>query len=244
MSELVERVKRGISRGSVSLVGVIGVLCVFFGAFLGVAVHIGFFALVAVGAFGPGLLRELGLLDDLDEFQKEAIVRAGYRSYLVGGVILTAVVIARQWGTLRLGDDLVPASALLALLMVVFAVSYSLNFWDVRRAASRVLAGFGGFWLIFVVVSHATEPFSILIEGMVVAVPFLVGSLLCRRWPRLMGLVIFLVACYATYLFDLYRFSPAEKAFHSLFVGSLLVLPLASLGVALIRYKSPEHNEY
>ena len=124
------------------------------GAFLSVSVHMGFLALFAAGAFGPGLLRELGLLRDLDEFQEEAALRSGYRSYLIGGVILTAVVIARQWSTLRLGDDLIPASCVLVLLLVICSVSYSLSFWDVRRAASLVLCGFGLFWLIFVVLSH------------------------------------------------------------------------------------------
>ena len=47
----------------------------------------GFIALVGVGTFGPGVLRELGWLRDKDEFQMEAQRRAGYHGFLAAGLL-------------------------------------------------------------------------------------------------------------------------------------------------------------
>jgi len=45
-------------------------------------VSLWFFLLVGVGTFGPGLLRELGLLNDRGEFQRRADHRVGYYAFL------------------------------------------------------------------------------------------------------------------------------------------------------------------
>ena len=60
--------------------------------FLLTGVSWGFLALVAVGTFGPGILRELGWLKDKDEFERRAARRAGYHAYLVGGFITFLIV--------------------------------------------------------------------------------------------------------------------------------------------------------
>jgi hypothetical protein len=65
------------------------------GAVAGVAVHPGFLLLAALGAFGPALLRETGLLHDQDEFQRQAAASAAGHGYLAGGLFVTAVLVAR-----------------------------------------------------------------------------------------------------------------------------------------------------
>jgi len=42
---------------------------------------------MGVGAFGPGILRELGWLKDQDEFQRRAAHRAGYHAFAVTGLV-------------------------------------------------------------------------------------------------------------------------------------------------------------
>lgn len=64
------------SPGELVSVGLVAI-----GLWLGVAVHKGFLILMAMGAFGPNVLRQLRLLDDLDEFQDEAASRAGLRAF-------------------------------------------------------------------------------------------------------------------------------------------------------------------
>ena len=59
-----------------SPVGFIAFVLFVVGLWLGITAHRGFMILMAMGAFGPGVLRQLGLLNDLDEFQKEASAKA------------------------------------------------------------------------------------------------------------------------------------------------------------------------
>ena len=40
-----------------------------------------FLLLAAFGTFGPGILREMGWLRDQDEFQRQAVHRAGYHAF-------------------------------------------------------------------------------------------------------------------------------------------------------------------
>jgi hypothetical protein len=221
-------------RFSISKVGFAASLAAFIGIILGITVHVGFFALFALGAFGPGLRREIGALHDLDDFQLEAVRRAGYRSYLTGGFFLTLILIVRQWGKLNLGPDLVPASLVLCLLLVAFVMAFGLSFWDVRQAAALVLIGVGLFWAAFVILSHWAEPRALLGEGAVVVAPFFLGALLARRWPKLAGLLLLTVAAFSVYFFHLYRQGPAPRVFTQLFVATLIPLPLAVLGAALI----------
>ena len=53
-----------------------------------------FLLLVACGAFGPGVLRELGWLHDKDEFQRVADYRAGYHAYLAAGIVVRKIGVA------------------------------------------------------------------------------------------------------------------------------------------------------
>ncbi len=170
------RIESALRRWGFSPVGVVALLLVFVGFYLAVAVHMVFFVLVGLGAFGPGVLRQFGLIADLDECQKRASLEAAHRAFLAGGLFLAAVVTARNWGTLALGHDMVPANTVLILMLVVYGVSYCLSFWDPRQAAFLVLLGFGIFWLAFVVLSHANEPGALLWEGGLIPVPLVGGS--------------------------------------------------------------------
>src|SRR3990172_9980110 len=57
----------------------------------------GFLILAGLGAFGPGILRELGWLNDQDEFQRQAAHRAGYHGYLIGGFAAVVAVAALKF---------------------------------------------------------------------------------------------------------------------------------------------------
>jgi hypothetical protein len=224
-------------RLSISKAGFAACVLILAGIVLGVTVHIGFLALFGLGAFGPGFLREMGLLNDLDDMQRAASIRAGYRAYLVSGVFLVTATLIRNWGKLDLGDDFVPASLVVCLMVVVFGIAYSLHFWDVRQAATFVLVAFGLFWAFFVGLSHANEPMALLVEGGAVVVPFLIGAWLCRRWPKLGGVLVLVAAGGLICLFRLYQLHPVERLFSRMFVIFLVPLPLAAIGISLLRYR-------
>lgn len=221
---------------NLSPVTVIAIVLVAVGLLLGATTHMGFMILFALGAFGPGLLRQMGLLDDLDELQKEAAAKSGLRAYLVTAILLMTVVIAENWSRFGFGIEKVPASSVVLLMLVVYYASYCLSFWDTRKAVSRVLLAFGLFWLSFVVLSHAREPAALFGEALLVPGPFIVAAVLCRWFPRTVGLLLIALAIWSTYFFHMIRFgeSFAESLAFGGFTLLLIPLPLTVAGVALI----------
>lgn len=228
-----------LARLQMTPVSLIALVLVVAGLVFGAALHKGFVILMAMGAFGPGVLRQFGLLDDLDEFQKEAASQAGLRTYLAAGIFLIVVVITQGWHQLSLSNDQVPASAILTFMLVVYYASYCLSFWDTRRAVSRILLAFGIFWLAFSALSHAAEPMSLLMEGLVVPGPFILCALLCRWWPRVIGLLLIAASIGAIFFFNLLPLGDTDpqRFFNNMFVITLIPLPLAVGGVALVTSK-------
>lgn len=225
-----------VARLRKSPVGVIAFLLFVAGLWLGVTTHRGFMILMVLGAFGPGVVRQFGLLNDLDEFQKEAAARSGLRAYLVSAIFLMVVIIAQSWHRLDLGNEPVPAATVVAVMLVVYYSSYCLSFWDVPTAVSRVLLAFGLFWLAFVVLSHAGEPASLLAEGLVVPGPFILCAILCRWWPRIVGLMLLAASVGAIFFFHMLPIveTDLQRVFQNIFMMALIPLPLAIAGVALV----------
>ena len=219
-----------------SPVGVVSIVLFVVGLWLGVSVHKGFMILMALGAFGPGVLRQLGLIDDLDEFQKEAAMKSGLRAYLAGGILLIVTVIQQGWARLDVGRELIPAFPVVTVMLVVYYASYCLSFWDARKAVSRVLLAFGLLWLAFVVLSHAGEPMSLLMEGLVVPGPMLIAAVLCRWWPRVVGVLLLAASVWSIYFFHLLPLGETDpsKVHQSALLLTLIPLPLAVSGMALV----------
>lgn len=206
------------------------------GLLLGVTAGMQWLVLFALGAFGPSVLRELGVLGDLDEHQRGLMLRAGQRAYIVGGLFLCAVIVGRQWGLANLDHDAVPASAVLACLLVTWYLSYLIEYWGPRRASTLVLLTFGVFWGAFVVLSHGGEAMhggavGFLVEAAMIA-PFFVLAWACRRWPRLAGVLMLAAAVGAFVLFQGWRAFTGEHS--SLVVALTFPLPLAACGLALL----------
>ena len=122
-----------VTRTRCSAAGLIALAPVVFGLVLGTTVHMGFLSLMAAGAFGPGVLRQFGLLHDLDEFQKAAADKSGLRAYLATGILLMVVVIAENWNGLSLSNDALPASTVVILMLVIYYSSYCLSGTRARR---------------------------------------------------------------------------------------------------------------
>lgn len=201
------------------------------GLVLGATAGMGFLALFGLGAFGPALLREAGLLRDEDEFQRAAHARAARRAWLTTGIFLTVVIAAREWGHAHLEHDATPASGVLAVLSVTYFLSAATSFWGARTAAFRILMAFGLFWLVFVVLSHwgtlALAPEAAL------TLPFFALAFAARRWPRPAGALLLLVGLAAIPFFRLQRIA-GEQSASALMVFVVFVLPLLFCGWSLV----------
>ena len=228
----------------ISRVGWLALALVVVGLALGAAVHKGFMILMAMGAFGPGVLRQFGLLNDLDDFQKEAAAQAGLRAYLVAAIFLMVVLITQGWDVLSLSNDGVPASAIVTMMLVIYYSSYCLTFWDARKAVSRILLAFGLFWLAFSIMSHGSEPTVLLGEGLVVPGPFILCAVLCRWWPCAIGLVLLIASVGAIFFFHMLPLSGTDpqEVFRNIFMIALIPLPLSVSGVALVTSQRRDGN--
>lgn len=192
-----------------------------------------FVALSGAGAFGPGILRELGWLRDKDEFHRRTAQRAGYHAFLVTGFVAFLVIAFLRTGErqLRNPEDLV--DLLLALLVFTWLLSSLLSYWGPRRAASRILIGFGIAWMLFNVADSLQEPMAFVMQSLL-ALPFFLLALLARRWPRFAGALLLGVAVYLFFFFGFARRGVAGLL-NAGFVVTLFLGPLVASGIALLR---------
>ena len=212
-----------------SPVGIISFVLVVTGLILSAVADMAWLILFALGVFGPVFLRELGLLRDRDEFQRQAAFRAGYRAYLAGGVFLTGVIIARNWGHNNLSQDQFPAHPFLIAMVMIYSLSYLTDYWGAQKAVFRILLIFGIFWLVFAILEAGV--FGILTHPFVV-VPFVLAFTSCR-WPRVSGGVLIALSIFVFFFFNLQRVFTGNLG--SLSVILLLLLPLLYSGIALLR---------
>lgn len=200
----------------------------------------GFLSLAALGTFGPGILREMGILNDQDEFQRRAARRAGYHAFLVAGLFTFLMVSFLRSGERNVEEPEVMVSLILAVLWFTWFLSSLLSYWGPQKTVTRVLTAFGSVWLIFNVVGHLYDPMALIMQSLL-AVPFFLLAYIAQRWPRIAGIVLIAVSFFFIYFFDLYEIfgpNPLEKG-----RGMVIVLfmgPLLVSGIILLRSPSAE----
>ncbi len=227
---------RGISKVTIFA----GVLVVV-GAVLAASVDMVFLLVFGAGVFGPGALRELGVLKDQDEFQREASRAAGHRAYLAAGLFVSVWLAVAQRGSANFDSEMaMSVSMVLTLLVVVWLLSVLFGFWGAKRAASRILLVFGSFWLLFTGLSHVTEPVMLLRE-VLVAAPFFVPAWTAQRWPRATGAVLVICGVFTFFAFDMYEAFQARM--NAWPVILTMFLPLMACGLALLGVGSDSAGE-
>ena len=193
------------------------------------------------GAFGPGLLRELGWLKDHDEFQRQAAHRAGYHAYLAGG--FAALLVISKLGGSSTNPD---ASAewimfILVVLWLSWMFSSVLSYWGARKTAFVVLVTFGSFWAVFAIASLIGEfdpnnSFWVSAQGLLAGAgmiaAFFVPAWAARRWPRLTGVLLLALAAGSLLLFGGKNALPLPTV---VFTNTLFAGPLIVTGFALLR---------
>jgi len=197
-----------------------------------------YFALSGVGACGPGILRELGVLRDKDEFARRAAQRAGYHAFLATGLFAFVLVAFLRSGDRQLSNSGELATLLLSLLWFVWLLSSLLSFWGARKAATRLLLGFGVCWLVFSLADAGKEPLGMLMSSLP-ALPFFALAWVARRWPRVAGVLLIAVAAAMYILFKFYT-NARSGIIVNTGVAILLCGPLLASGMALLREKAEE----
>lgn len=192
--------------------------------------------LTALGAFGPGVLREIGLLGDEDEFQRQAAHRAGYHAFLATGFAGFAVFAFLRAGGRPATDAADVPAVLLAVLWFTWLLSALVTYWGAATAASRLLWIFGTLWLAFSVVSNTGPEWTgmgALLGQSLLALPFFALAFTAHRFPRATGATLLAAAAAAVWLLGIFR-SPNLGLLTQGFTFVLFVGPLAASGVALL----------
>ncbi len=223
------------------LPGLIAAGLVILGLLLMAFVAEGLLVVAGLGAFGPGILRELGWLKDQDEFQRQAAHRAGYHAYLIGGLAAVLAVSGLRWrDASQNGAEWI--LLILVILWMTWLFSALLAYWGARKTASRVLLTFGAFWAVFVIASvigeskNAAEFLLGSLMGSIVVVPFLVLARMAGRWPRRRtGAVLLAVAALLLVMFVPPQVARSLNLPAMLVTDVLLIVPLIGSGIALLR---------
>lgn len=173
-------------------------------------------ALILCGLFGPGLLREFGLLRDQDEFQTAVAQRAGWRAFLAGGLALLLMAHFTPWpDSSGLGRELpkLPIHAALLAMLLTYASSYLQDYWGARRGAAALL---GTLAVVFALTALLELPS---VAGVLLDLRFSAGLLLAlllmRRLPQVAGVLLLVFALLV--------------ALNLRSAGDLMRLPLAAL---------------
>ncbi len=203
-----------------------------------------------IGAFGPGMLRELGWLRDQDEFQRQAAHRAGYHAYLIGGLATILIV-----SLLRLqGRDIEVSSEWIMLILLVLWMTWLfsalLAYWGARKTASRVLLTFGSFWAVFVIAdviggesNNTAESLLGVLMSFLVVGPFFLLAWTAGRWPRRTGAALLTVSAFFLMMFGV-RWASGSLPLPAVFVTvTLLLVPLIAPGIALLREETPSNED-
>ena len=202
-----------------------------------------FLTLAGLGTFGPGILRELGILNDQDEFQRQAAHRAGYHAFLVTGLLAFMIVAGyrvQTAGARNIPEELV--TSILALLWFVWFISSLLDFWGPQKTASRILIGFGIVWWIFSIADSLNSVLGFVMASLV-AIPFFLMAYLSQKWPTISGVLLIGFAAFFFYFFHLYEiFGPDPMAKGRPVVIILFVGPLLASGIALLKFRSSNND--
>jgi hypothetical protein len=245
----------GLHRWRRDPIGIVSFLLIWGGILADIGGYDGMIALTGIGLFAPLLLRELGLLPWIDEFQREATLRASQHAYLSGGIFLVVVMTVFGIGGTHNDEgarffDAVPASLVLLIMALTWYLSRLLQFWGALVGAFRILLGTLSVYALVAAVTtlqvvklaDGEAPRSVLVMLATIYLPpvFLaLAAWLSRRSPRITG-VILLAVC--VWLF--FGYGPTSQfLFGSAFsiawqtrvvLGCLLLAPLLAAGIAFV----------
>ncbi len=197
--------------------------------------------LTAAGAFGPGILRELGWLHDKDEFQLQSAHRAGYHAYVTSGLMAFLLVTYFRSSEKTIDHTQELATLFLAILLFTWFLSSLISYWGAPRAAFRFLISFGCAWFVFAIASNVGKEWAgwaaMLLHPML-TIPFFALAWLSTRWPKLTGGLLLAASAFFVQFFGLFRNDHVaivnQAVTFLLFVG-----PLLASGTALLSVGSP-----
>jgi hypothetical protein len=190
----------------------------------------------ALGAFGPGLARELGWLRDQDEFQRQSAHRAGYHAFLAAGFAGFVLFAFLRSGGRPAADAADVPALLVAITWFTWLLSSLVAYWGPATATARLLLVFGTVWLAFALLANTGSEWtgwSSLALHALLAAPFFALAWTSSRWPRATGALLLVAAAAACWFLGFARNANLGLLTQG-FTFTLFVGPLVAGGVALL----------
>jgi len=201
-----------------------------------------YISLAALGTFGPGILREAGVIQDQDEFQRRATHKAGYHAFLVVGLFSFLLVGYLRATEVNIGNPDAIVSLILAILWFTWFLSSLLSYWGLQKTISRILYSFGTIWLVFSILANLEQPVGMLMQSLLV-IPFFLLSYMSKKWPKISGGLLIAASIFFFYYLGLYEIfgpNPLEKGRGEVII--LFVSPLLVCGVLLLKSESNDDD--
>lgn len=196
---------------------------------------------LAVAVLGPPLLRETGVLRDVDEYTRGIMHRAGLHAFLVAGALMILDRVLQDGGsTLPTTDPWRPGAvqATYFLALLTYLVSYLVQYWGAPTGVFRILLAGGA--LTFLETTAAaltgTVPAGPALQTGAIGVAVWVGlAVLARKAPRTGGIVLTLVAAAAVVMAARHLGQGHVTARDAMYGALKSVIVFGAGGIALLR---------
>ena len=204
-------------------------------AVLGIWVNRWFWVAAIPALFSRSLLREFGLLDDLDERERLTGYRASHLAYILTLTLLTFfILVSPQITADRTNQEIFILLVIPLLIRLAFQLGFT---YSLRK--SGLLLGFviGGGWFLFALISHGLTAEGV-IESLI-GLAILLPTFLALRIPRLGGALLLVAGLAGTWFVAQAHYQPSVL----LIMTCLVPLPLLLAGIFLLMYRQEEENE-
>lgn len=210
--------------------------------------HFPWSGLFGLAVFGPFLFRELGWLKDSDEWQRGIMHRAGFHTMLAMAlfVFLNRVLPRFQYQYPEMHDGLgtwFNVHFLWQTLVLVFLVSYLLQYWGAAKGVSRVLIGFACVQVIEISIGMARGPWNlaIFLAFLGIAGLILLLAWFASRYPRPAGFALLAIMLFTLVLSSItFRDLPPDMVAGMVGSQVYVILLFGVTGAALLHSEKGE----
>ncbi len=203
-------------------------------AALGIWVNRWFWTAAIPALFSRSLLREFGLLDDLDEREQLTGYRASHLAFILTLTLMTIFILVSPGIT---ADRTNQEIFILLVIPLLIRLAFRLGFtYSLRK--SGLLLGFviGGGWFLFALISHGLTP-----EGAIesaIGLAILLPTFIALWLPRLGGAFLLAAGVAGTWFVAQAGYEPSVL----LIMTCLIPLPLLLAGIFLLIHSEPEEE--
>jgi hypothetical protein len=199
--------------------------------------------ILGLAVFGPALLREVGLLGDSDEWMRSVMHRAGFHAAVALALFIFLGRVLPHYDSPY--PELITEKGvwfgptfLWQTLVMVFLISYLIQYWGSVSGSARILMGFGCFLFLdggVLAVRHGMWA-NVWPLGVSALFMLLLGWA-ALRWPRIIGGILLLICAVPLILWLTTRMSHWSTDMMARMVASMVhtVLVFGVTGAVLIR---------